>query len=137
MTKETLKAYKDLRQERDRLALMIEELEMTMYGPRSPRLDGMPHGGGENGGPIEGLAIKHDELIRLYQAKIDELTAAIKDIEAAIEPLPPRERTLIRLHYINGLTWEQVCIVMSYSWKQTHRIHSKALEMLKTEEAPE
>ena len=137
MTKEQLKEYKHIRQERDRLATMIKELESTMYGPRGPRLDGMPHGGGGNSSPIEALAAKHDELLQLYQTKVAELTAKLEEIEAAIEPLAPRERTLLRLYYINGLTWEQVCVAMSYSWMQVHRIHSKALEALKIGEAPE
>lgn len=137
MTKEQLQEYKYIRRERDRLATMIEELETTMYGPRSPRLDGMPRGGGGNGSPLEHMTAKHDELLRLYQTKVAERTAMLESIEAAIEPLPPRERTLIRLHYIEGLTWEQVCVVMRYSWMQVHRIHSKALEAMKKEDAPE
>lgn len=137
MTKEKLQEYKHIRRERDRLAAMIKELESTMYGPRGPRLDGMPHGGGGNSSPIESLAAKHDELLRLYQAKVEDLTEQLEAIEAAIKPLAPRERTLIRLHYIDGLTWEQVCVAMGYSWMQVHRIHSKALEQLKIEEAPE
>ena len=83
------------------------------------------------------ILFNHDELLQLYQTKVAELTAKLEEIEAAIEPLAPRERTLLRLYYINGLTWEQVCVAMSYSWMQVHRIHSKALEALKIGEAPE
>jgi hypothetical protein len=42
------------------------------------------------------------------------------------------EIALIRLHYIEGRIWEEVCIEMAYSWMQVHRIHAKALEILKT-----
>lgn len=137
MTKEQLREYRHIREERDSLADMIADLESTMYGPRGPRLDGMPHGGGGNSSPIETLAAKHDELLRLYQEKVAKLTAKLEEIEAAIELLAPRERELVRLYYIKGLTWEQVCVAMSYSWMQVHRIHSKALEQLKIGEAPE
>lgn len=136
MTKEQLQEYKHIRRERDRLATMITELEATMYGPRITKLDGLPHGNG-GGSAVESLTVKHDELQQLYEAKVAELTAALTEIETAIERLEPRERTLIRLHYISGLTWEQVCVAMSYSWMQVHRIHSKALEALKIGEAPE
>jgi hypothetical protein len=38
---------------------------------------------------------------------------------------------LIRLYYIDGLTWEKVCVDINYSWRQTHRLHSEALKKIK------
>jgi RNA polymerase sigma factor (sigma-70 family) len=134
MTKERLKAYRSIKLERDRLITMIEELEAQMQSPRSQRLDGMPRGGSAPSNPVENLAVKHVELIDRYQQKVAELTEAVGEIENAIEVLAPRERTLIRLHYIQGMTWEEVCVAMSYSWMQIHRIHAKALAMLRGEE---
>lgn len=134
MTKERLKAYRSIKLERDRLVTMIEELEAQMQSPRSQRLDGMPRGGSAPSNPVETLAVKHVELIERYQQKVAELTEAAGEIENAIEVLDHRERTLIRLHYIQGMTWEEVCVAMSYSWKQIHRIHAKALEILKNAE---
>ena len=132
MTKDELKAYRDIKLERDRLLTMIEELEAEMHCPRSQRLDGMPRGGSAPSNPVENLVVKHTSLIERYQQKVAALTEAVREIENAIEILDHRERTLIRLHYIQGLTWEEVCIAMNYSWRQVHRIHSKALEALKT-----
>lgn len=134
MTKERLKAYRSIKLERDRLITMIEELEAQMQSPRSQRLDGMPRGGSAPSNPVENLVVKHVELIERYQQKVAELTEAAGEIENAIEVLDHRERTLIRLHYIQGLTWEEVCVAMTYSWRQVHRIHSKALELLKNAE---
>lgn len=131
MTKDELKAYRDIKLERDKLLTMIEELEAEMQCPRSQRLDGMPRGGSAPSNPVENLVVKHTDLIERYQQKVAALTEAVREIENAIEILDHRERTLIRLHYIQGLTWEEVCIAMNYSWRQVHRIHSKALEALK------
>ena len=97
---------------------MIEELEAEMKGPRSQRLDGMPRGGSAPSNPVENLVVKHADLIERYQQKVAALTEAVREIENAIEILDHRERTLIRLHYIQGLTWEEVCIAMNYSWRQ-------------------
>lgn len=133
MTKAELRAYKDLRKERDQLAKMLGDIEAVMYGPRAVRLDGMPRGGsGGSGGPTAELATRHIEIEKRYLEKVAELTQLLDAIEKAIEVLDPRERTLIRLHYIEGLVWEEVCIEMSYAWRQVHRIHAKALEKLKT-----
>lgn len=133
MTKERLRAYRDLRQERDKLKKLIEELDANLYGPTTPNLDGLPrsHGGAS---AVESLVAQKDQIERKYLAKVAELTAELETIERAIEVLEPRERTLIRLYYIEGLTWEQVCVEMSYSWRQVHRIHGMALERLRTQE---
>ena len=47
-----------------------------------------------------------------------------------LENLEPTERKLARFRYIDGLTWEEVCDVMAYSWRQTHRIHGRMLDKL-------
>ncbi len=132
MTKEQLRAYRDIKLERDRLSTLIEEVEAVLYSPRSPKLDGMPRGGSAPGSLVEEAAIKHAELLEKYRRKVAELSAALVEIENAIEVLEPRERTLIRLYYVQGLTWEEVCVAMNYSWRQIHRIHAKALEALKS-----
>lgn len=134
MTKERLRKYRDIKLERDKLAAMIDEVEAVLYGPRAPKLDGLPHGGSAPGSVVEEAAVKHAELLEKYRRKVEELTAALALIENAIEVLEPRERTLIRLYYAQGLTWEEVCVAMSYSWRQIHRIHGAALEALKARE---
>lgn len=131
MTKEQLKEYRSIKLERDRLADMIKDLEAVLYSPRSQRLDGMPRGGSAPGSMVEDAVIKHTELLDRYEQKVLELSKALVEIEEAIEVLEPRERTLIRLHYAEGLTWEEVCVAMNYSWRQVHRIHAKALETLR------
>jgi RNA polymerase sigma factor (sigma-70 family) len=131
MTKAQLRAYRDIKLERDRLEKMVDTLERSLYGPRSPRFDGMPRGGSGHSSPTEDAAIKHADLLARYQQKTAELTQALIEIENTIECLDPRERTLIRLYYAEGLTWEEVCVEMHYEWAQIHRIHAKALEKLK------
>lgn len=133
MTKEDLRAYEDLRRERDHLAHLIEELESVLYGPKVPTLDGMPRGGSfDNSHVVDKMGDKHAKLQKLYEEKVAELDRRIAEIEAAIEPLEPNERKLIRLHYIEGLTWEDVAVEMSYSWRHVHRIHGRALQKLQT-----
>ena len=136
MTKEQLRAYRDIKLERDKLAAMVEELEGIIYSPKAQQFDAVSSGNHQPHSRVESAVIKHSELLGKYRAKVEELTAALAEIESAIEVLEPRERTLIRLYYAQGLTWEEVCIAMSYSWRQIHRIHSTALEMLKDRKEP-
>ena len=133
MTKERLRAYRALKQERDQLRDMIEEIEGELYSPKIPRLDAVPGGGQKVGGvtPTDAKIDKRDELLALYAEKCAQMDAELLTIEQAIDSLETREKTLLRLHYVMGLTWENVCVEMNYSWRQVHRIHAKALEKLR------
>ena len=71
----------------------------------------------------------------LYLAKVEEKTAALLAIEAAIGSLDaPVERLLMRLRYIEGRGWTSVCDVLrplGYSERQVYRLHGFALQKLK------
>lgn len=135
MTKDQLREYKDLRKERDDLLRKIGELEAVMYGPRAQKMDGMPRGGSGSSDVREEQMDRKAELLEMYRAKEAELGQQLLIIEQAIEKLASRERRLVRLHYIDGLTWEQVCVAMNYSWTQVHRFHREALAKLREESA--
>lgn len=134
MTKEQLRDYKDLKKERDELERKIEELEESLYGARTQVIDGMPHCRSGNSDVREKQLDKKTELVDLYQSKEKELSERLLVIEKAISMLPVKERRLIRLHYVEGMTWEQVCVEMNYSWSQVHRFHRDALKKLREEE---
>jgi RNA polymerase sigma factor (sigma-70 family) len=135
VTKEKLRSYRAIRKERDLLNEKIKELEVELYDPRAQRIDGMPRSGSNNDSTRREAQIdRKDELLALYREKERELTRAILEIEEIIDLLQPRERTLLRLYYIDGLTWEQVACEMNYSWRQVHRIHGEALTKLKATE---
>lgn len=127
MTKARLRAYRDIKLERDRLEAMVAALE---YGPSGLRMDGMPRSS-KPGDPTGNQAIDHTQVRDLYLQKVAELDKALIEIEKAIECLEPLERTLIRLYYAEGKTWEEVCVAIHYEWAQTHRIHARALSKLK------
>lgn len=131
MTKEQLRAYRAIRLERDKLLDMLRELETTIYSPTIPKLDPAPGGGRNGASPVEIAATKHDELRTRYLQKVAELEDAMARIEMVIETLDHRDRALVRLYYIQGKTWEEVCVEMSYSWRQIHRIHSEVLKKLR------
>ena len=136
MTKERLRNYLDMKRERAQLQQQLEALEATLYFPKIQQFSGMPHGPSA-GSAMEVKANKHLELLECYRTKLEELAAEQLAIETAIEALDITARTLLRYRYLEGLTWEEVCVKMNYSWRQTHYIHSKALDILKRREEPE
>jgi uncharacterized protein Yka (UPF0111/DUF47 family) len=58
-----------------------------------------------------------DMLIDL-KAEISEVIEAVKDAQ---------ERLLLRYRYIDGKTFEEIAVMMEYSWRHIHRLHSRAL----------
>jgi RNA polymerase sigma factor (sigma-70 family) len=72
-----------------------------------------------------------DALRDLYSAKREKLTAELRRVEQAIETLDPTERRLIRLRYIDALSWLAVSRRLNYSKPQAQRIHKAALIKLR------
>jgi DNA-directed RNA polymerase specialized sigma subunit len=133
MTKDELKkqlhSYRDLRAEYIQISQELEKVEAFMTAPRPANLDGMPRSPGA-GDPILGVVTHHLALQDRYKRQLVKLAAAQALIEDIIESLEPGERKLMRCRYIDGLTWEEVCVAVGYSWRQTHNIHARILDKL-------
>lgn len=127
MNKYQLRKYGDIAHERKQIERQLEEIETALYSPRSTDFSGMPHSPSP-GNTTEALAIKHVQLQDLYSAKLEELLVAQFEIEVAISKVKDAElRMLLRHRYIECLKWEEICVVMAYSWTHIHRLHNEAL----------
>ena len=136
MTKEQIKrrlnSYRHAQIERRQILDRIMRLEARLTAPGAQNYDGMPHGSGRSDALANGVAALSD-LRDLYKNKELELTQALIDIEVLIDRLEPVERLIARYRYIDGLHWEQICVKINYSWRQTHRIHSDMIDKLAKE----
>lgn len=133
MTKEQLRNYVDLKKELEHIKVLKEEIETKLYGTKAQQLTGMPnaHGGAGQSDRIEELIDKRAKLLERYRSLEIRLEEELMEIEAAIETVPdPKARTLLRLKYVDGLEWVEVCSRIGYEWAQTHRIHADALRMI-------
>lgn len=104
----------------------LRERISALYGLHIPNSDGMPHASGVSD-PTGNTATLIVERRKRYESREQEFAEYEAAIERDMEILSPTERDLIRYKYMDGLTWEEVCIAIRYSWAQTHRIHSAAL----------
>ena len=127
--KAQLYRYMDIKGEREQIWRLIVDLECTRTAPSTSNWSGMPRGGGNTDPMTDSLAQK-ERLIERYRKKEAELTAALEHIETMIDSLEYRERRLLRARYVEGMSWEKVCVTMSYSWSRTHEIHGLALDKL-------
>lgn len=127
--KEALKikllSYLDIKAERQQIQREIDRLA----DPRGANLDGMPRGSA-GGDAMAGIVAKRDALRKKYEAKLADLTDAQTEIEELIDGLEPKASRLMRCRYIEGLSWEKVCVAINYAWAQTHRLHSDTLNKL-------
>lgn len=131
--KKRLSAYLDAKRECKQIGERLEALNARMVSVGAQALDGMPKGGSKGDNKPDLIDAK-DRLVERYMALGAELMQTQLEIEEAIEWLEPLERMLIRHRYIEGLTWEEVCVAMGYAWRQTHRIHARALDKLAEKE---
>ena len=123
--KKYLLSYLDIKAERAQIQKQID----CLADPKGTNWDGMPRGSG-GGDVMAGIVDKRDALRRKYEAKLADLTDAQTEIENLIDGLEPKARRLMRCRYIDGLSWEKVCVAINYAWAQTHRLHSDILDQL-------
>lgn len=127
MTKQELKNYVVLDKEVNHLEERIQRLENSLISPKIQLISDMPKGGGleDTGDKIAKLM----DLKALYNERWDKLISERLRIEKAINGLKePIERLLMSLKYIDGMTWEEVCVKINYSWRQVHYLHKRALK---------
>lgn len=103
MTKEQLQEYRSIKKELAALEVLGHKIE-------------------RHGSP---------ELLKQYEKQRTKLSDELLAIENALETLTSTERTLMRLRYIEGLSWQAICGRICYSWQQTHRIHARALKKIR------
>lgn len=128
MDKATLRQYISIIKE-------IEQLEAERGNilaglQKAVQHDGMPHGQ-DIADPVGNAGVKLAELKALLDAKVDELIGMRLAIEAVIETLPPEERRLMRLRYIEGRRWEQIALETNYSIQRVWQIHGRILEKIR------
>lgn len=127
--KQYLKKYLYLLHKTDNIAEEIQMLRLRKMSP-SAQISGMPRS--NTFSDLSDYAALVDSKIQ--ELKIERYLAMklyieIKNQINLIED--ENEREVLRLKYILGHTWEEVCERMGYSWRQIHRIHNKALEHFK------
>lgn len=128
--KAQLGEYTALEAERLQLLDAITKLEMKRRSPSTSKWEDMPRSGSGVSDPTGSGLLQMEGLQARYSRLVSEIEAAQSSIEDMIESLTPTERKLLRHRYIEGLAWEKVCVAMSYCWRQTHTIHSRALDKL-------
>ncbi len=131
--KNKLKEYYDMAVERRLLEKELKELESQICSLGSPEMDGMPKGGSVSD-PTAKTAVGSVALQELYRERLQQIQLEQTDAERMIGDLYARERVLMRMRYIKGRSWTEICELMNYSWTHVHRIHGTVLKKLIAQE---
>lgn len=126
--KEYLRSYRKAVRREQEILDEIQQLRMDKMFP-SVVNDGMPKGSKQS--DLSEYIAKVDELIQKLKNERFKKIKLMDDILYSISVLDDDdEKSVLRLRYIKGVRWEDICVAIDYSWKQTHRIHSRALKNL-------
>lgn len=126
-----LKRYINLDREIDRKLEEIARLRSKLTRITQV-LTAEPRGGGSIYGKTEEIIAKIVDLEKEIDADVDRLVAIRDGIKTIIEAVEDdRERLLLQYRYLDGWTFEKIAVEMNYSWRQIHRLHSRALSNLK------
>lgn len=128
--KEFLQQYRLAEMEEQRLENEIERWR-SRAEKVTPGYGKAPAGGGD-GRSMERTLERLGELAGELTHQWDKMVRLRREIGAAIDTVPDaRLRELLRLRYIEGMTWERVAVQMGYSYMQVCRLHGKALTQVK------
>ena len=126
MNKKKLQDYRWLRLNMKKLEDRVLEIESSATKVTSTISD-MPQGGAEQDKACAMVVKLSEAREKLLEKQLEALEGIIA-IEKAIEKLDERGKLLVRLHYIEGMTWERVAVEMNYTWQHLHKIHRNVLE---------
>lgn len=127
--KEYLSEYEKAVRQMKRHEERIREMRLNKLCP-AVKMDGMPHA--HNHTDLSSYAALLDQEERKYMKARYQRIKKCKEITDKIEALDDEdEKDVLMYRYIRLLKWEDICGKMGYSWKQVHRIHTRALNNFK------
>lgn len=109
-----LEKYRSICEKIDHTENRIQELRANMGSIGSPRIDGMPRGGGgDHTSKVEREVLRiqsQEERLERLQEREQDLYWPLVDI---LEKLPnPKHETLLSMRYLDGQPWQRIVFVV-------------------------
>lgn len=93
--------------------------------------DGMPHGSGISK-PTEDKAIRlADRALRLTEARLEAIQIR-QEVFDLIDSIDGIEGDVLYQRYVNLHKWEEICVLLHYSWQGIHLVHRRALAIVES-----
>lgn len=127
--RETLIQYRETERELARLERETEE-----WRARAERMTtsySLAPGGGGDGRSMENAVLHLHELVQEFAGLLGEQAQRRLLVGEIIDAVPdPRLQEVLRLRYIEGMTFQRIADSLGYCHYQIQRHHKKALAML-------
>lgn len=131
MTREDLRRLRSYRERLQSLEQQKEQLRAAVTN-MTQRLTGMP-GGGDGHDRMMTFVARLDELEAQYAELITEQAEARLKAERALLLLPEQQERVLRLRYVEGLSWRKISRRTHYSEPHLRRICEAGLRRLENE----
>ncbi len=133
MTSQEKKAYlKQYLEAKDRFNDIMEEMARIRSDAEriTPIITDMPGGSHVN----DKIAIAVERLeacAQKLEKESDRMQKTMESISGMIAALPDAQlRRMMQLRYIGGHTWEEIAVLMNYSYRNVCYLHGKALSQI-------
>lgn len=128
--KEFLKQYEYADKKARRLGAEYQrEIQMIDAIRSASDNDGMPHSTGTSR-PTEDKALKlAEKALRWREAELEAIRIRQQVFEL-IYDIDGIEGEVLTERYINLRKWEEICVLVHYSWHGVHAIHRRALAIV-------
>ena len=114
----------------DQLRDIIAELESLRISPRAAAYDGIRVNTSLKGDVQPENIAECDKRLKEYNKTLKAILARMAELENLIKPLREEQRQVIRAYFIQGKTWEQICVDLNLSHRQVMYIRKAALEII-------
>jgi RNA polymerase sigma factor (sigma-70 family) len=130
LTPQKLRAVRDMRLQIESLNERIARLRSALESCTPKPLTKMP-----KSTPIvqDRLAKSISKLVEMeteLQHKLIDLAVLYEEVERWLDELPPTQAFVVRLRYVDGMSWRQVARETGYSYDRVRHIHSDVLKKL-------
>lgn len=130
--KEFLRQYEYADRRAKRLKAEYEEELLLIDAIRSASdNDGMPHGNNISK-PTEDKALRlADKAASWKEAELDAIHAR-QEVFELINSIDGIEGEVLYERYVKLHKWEEICILLRYSWQGIHKVHKRALGIVES-----
>ena len=128
--KEFLKQYEEACIKARQHKAYYEKL-LSEIGSISVKMDGMPRGSGVSR-PTENDALRLADAALKWQNKELEAIRLKETVYDLICDIPGIEGQVLYERYINLHKWEEICVLLHYSWQGVHKVHKRALAIVES-----
>lgn len=116
--------------ETEELKEKIIQFETMRTSPRSAAYGSERVQSSMQGDVQAGNIAKLEALLRTYNNKLKACINITTEFEQALTRLSPRERIIIRKHYLDGMTWSDIQDDMNMSERNLKRISARAIKKM-------